>query len=414
MASSVKTNLNQKAKETDPLRLGKVSAFIHDLRAEEGREGAASDALSQIAHQLESDRLLADLFFQSFTAQPDEWTIRQLLRLQMEISEKGVQKIIRRALYQLRQKGFKVQFHEEKTEGNKGSILKEIPPVPMEGHISEYDGSGSRMAALLLPQPQGGRIFTFALIGSQGGLEEVRAMETSKKEARRLLREMEEGVGQPFLAADAGHLAFLIKEAHQQGSKLSAEDEKVFEAVMGFIEKAGEVRPFPLGTTLFSEQAPDSGEFPDPSVLSLIPEVFYFSLNPGKSGPFLEEIKGVKEGVLILSEAQKRDQIQEIVRKAVRELFPKEEIERLKRFLEEAAYLYYLKNQRTQAVSLFQTASSLKPEEDKSSGKENPFLSWLVGKSLLPEETEKAAEEAAPEKRSEGGIILPSWVRSET
>ena len=58
-------------------------------------------------------------------------------------------------------------------------------------------------------------------------------------------------------------------------------------------------------------------------------------------------------------------------------------------------------------------AKTLDEEKEPQLGKENPLLSWLMETVLLAEEAGKTPIEKQKEQTTPGGIILPSWVRTE-
>jgi hypothetical protein len=102
-----------------------------------------------------------------------------------------------------------------------------------------------------------------------------------------------------------------------------------------------------------------------------------------------------------------------IVDRAVRELFPPQKRASLQRYLEEAAYLYYLKGKREEAENLFYWAVTLDQEKESRPGKENPLLLWLMETAflVLRESPGENPMSELGEQETEGGIIIPSWVK---
>ncbi len=105
-------------------------------------------------------------------------------------------------------------------------------------------------------------------------------------------------------------------------------------------------------------------------------------------------------------------QVHEIVLRASREIFKGQGRTGLVRYLEEAAYLYYLKGQLEEAKVLFYAAHFLNNQGEKTETEENPLLIRLVETALLGEESlENEGSQDEDSERSEGGIIIPPWIK---
>ncbi|MBA4395314.1 MAG: hypothetical protein C0407_17320 [Desulfobacca sp.] len=117
------------------------------------------------------------------------------------------------------------------------------------------------------------------------------------------------------------------------------------------------------------------------------------------------------EGVLVLSREQKRERLQAIVRKAAEAIFRSEESQNLARYLEEVAYIYYLKAQMEVAQVLFAGALSLSGQPGAAA---NPLLIFFVEKTLLSDKNEDFGPLENPKTEiSPGGIIIPPWINRE-
>ena len=128
--------------------------------------------------------------------------------------------------------------------------------------------------------------------------------------------------------------------------------------------------------------------------------------------PFQKSLRQVQEAILIISPSQKRQQIGEILIQGSRDIFKGQEREDLVRYLEELAYLYYLKDQIEEAKLLFSAALFLAKEGERATFQDNPFLIWLVEKALSIEKImeDDNGQDPVPEI-TQGGIIIPPWVK---
>ena len=83
----------------------------------------------------------------------------------------------------------------------------------------------------------------------------------------------------------------------------------------------------------------------------------------------------------------------------------------LGRHLEEIAYLYWLKSEPEPARALFSAAARLESETSDREGRGNPLLGWLIEKEFQEIEEKMGGPAVESETRTEGGLILPHWVK---
>ena len=86
-------------------------------------------------------------------------------------------------------------------------------------------------------------------------------------------------------------------------------------------------------------------------------------------------------------------------------------MENFRRHLEEIAYLYWLKSEPELALVLFSASVRLENETSDRERPESPLLVWLIEKEFQEIEEKKSGPAVAPETRTEGGLILPHWVK---
>jgi hypothetical protein len=409
MKPRAKREFKEKRKIRDSDLKERANNLISSLNKGENSAENYRIKILEVARELEAQSDLAGFFFEEIATRPQSEIIEPVLELHKAIQGKAVRKMLKRVFYQLQQRGIDIPF-EESAQDSRG-ILREVVLATALGYTSGFDGTGGRMVALLIPKLQGGRILLVSLINGAGGLEDLRVMETSKKEARQVIGDLEGGAGERFLEAEAGQLTFLIKEAYGRNSKPDRESEKVYETVMNYISRTGEIREEPIIREIFSAEKVPEGWFPDLNRMSSIPEFHFFLFNEDRLKGWREEITRLQGSVLVLSEVQKREQMQDVLRKAVEDLTQNGEQERLRRYLEEVAYLYHLKGQAEEAKVLYLGAASLDEEADQEAGKTSPLLAWLAEKALMPVDMAEGAIQEPAEKRTEAGIILPSWVK---
>jgi hypothetical protein len=394
-----------------PQLLEKTETYLNQLLTAKESDPEAMEMINRVARELDENPSLAEIFLKKVTALPGDFFPWFLSDLNRRIQSKPVQKGIKRALYLLKQKGIEPPLSADQQKKHGEGILKNIEPFQASGYLSEFDGLKNQMIGLLIPKPTKGRLFVFALIGSNG-LESLQALEVSKKEVRDILANLEDQAGHSFFLADFSHAVFVLKEAHDRQSKLSIEEEGVYSGIISFLEGKKMIGQSPVIRSLMNMK---KSPLPSSDIQKLlqVPEIFYLLPEPGAMGPHLQAVQEVRTGLLILNEIQKRERLLAIVDRAVQELFPRQERAHLRRYLEEVAYLYYLKKQPDQAGTLFYWANTMDEENGSRPGEANPLLLWLMETVLLTEKAERTPTAEQKEQITEGGIILPSWVRTE-
>ncbi len=391
----------------------KIENPLRSLLAAETSATFEPELISNLAETLDENPALADFFFEKLLARPSDTIARLLFELADRLTSKSVQKGIKRTLYRLKQRGIDISpARNDKGEKAGQGILKETVSAQVSGYLSEFDEVRNRMLALIVPQVSKGKLFAFALINPERGLESLTALAVSKKEAKGLLQDLEEQAGHSFLSADPGQAALILKEAHDRRSNLSKEDEDIYAHIINLLTSLKKVRQAPIIRSLFPVEEPLLEIPPDWERLTRIKEVAYYLPKAEDLEPYQKALGQVQEAILIISPSQKRQQIQDIIVQGSRDIFKGQEGEDLVRYLEELAYLYYLKGQIEEARLLFSEAFSLAKEGERATPEGNPFLIWLVEKALsLDKIMEDGNDQGPTPERTPGGIIIPPWVK---
>jgi hypothetical protein len=123
-------------------------------------------------------------------------------------------------------------------------------------------------------------------------------------------------------------------------------------------------------------------------------------IDPEKIKPLVEDIQKVKESRILVSDAQKTDQINEAKRKTTREIFSEDKRLLMKWRLEEMAYFFFKLGEEEMARLSLATADSF--EEKDSPLLTNPFLEAIMERSLA------IHMQAAQETQESGGAAVDS------
>ncbi len=348
---------------------------------------------------------LAQAFVESLPTQDPE-AISALLTVREAFHQKNVQKAVRRTIFKFKQRGIS---HPD-LEPEKG------PPVPARrlevadpsAFLGPIDGGGNRGVLLILPQIPKGVEVGMGAVSDELGFIQFFVGRYSKKQ----LKEIKEIFFSSFnhaVETPISHAATLLEKAY------SKSEEGLNELSRGYLQ----LRPWILENVSLLEH---------PAVYDLIPldNISKASLTPSqidkllshelmktwiidkeKIKPLMEDIHNVKESRILVSDAQKTDQINEAKRKATSEIFSEDKRLLVKWRLEEMAYLFFKMNEEEMARLSLATAQSL--DERDSPLLINPFLAAMMERSLAYH------MQAAPEaQKSEGAsgdasskIIIP-------
>jgi len=326
MPKAVKSLLPPHGSSLD-LELGRrMEGYGNNLSGIGESEAFEPKNIKALTEDLDGNPGMVELFLEKIMAKPGLSTVRLLVTLNDQVTSKSVRKGIKRALYLLKQKGLAIPLtRENKDQGASTGILREMAPAQVSGYLSEFDESRSRMLALLLPKGTQGKLFVFALIDSEGELESLNALEVNNKESKRILEDLGVQAGHSFLKADPGQVAYIMKEAHDRRSHLSKEDESLWTLILNLLNGYKAVGHSPIIRSLFHSDQAVGRIFFDVNRLMGIPEMAYYLLRPEEIEPFRKSVQEVQEGILIISQDQKIERIQDIVWKAAEAVFQGEE-----------------------------------------------------------------------------------------
>ncbi len=410
MPGRFKRQKTKEGKRKDPAIQGKVDLFFQRLETIRGKTENLPGLSKELLPDLEADPTLAEAFLSQGTAQKDELTALFLSLLKDRTGSGALRRRIKGALYQLSQRGLEVPEWADNQEAGP-AILRQTESLPLECTVSDFDPLGSRMLTLVIPRVPQGRILVFALANWDQGLEDLTALEVSKKQVKPLLEESRETSGYAFYPADPNQVVFLLREAYDRSPALKAEDKKVYSVLMNYLETMGPFITRPIISDLISREEQENIGIGDWESLKSIPELMAFQLPSDRLSSCAQKLGEITSSPLVLNAGQQKERLQTVLQAAAADFFTPARVENLRRHLEEIAYLYWLKSELEPARILFSAAVRMESETLDPKERENPFLGWLIEKEF--QEIEEVAGQPAveAETRTEGGLILPHWVK---
>ena len=410
MPGRFKRQKSKEGKRKDPAFQGKVDYFLQRLETIRGETDSLPGLIKEILPDLEADPALAEAFLLQTTAQKDEPMALFLSRLKDQTGSSALRRRIKGALYQLSQQGLEVPG-EVKIQKTGPAILRQSESLPLECYLSDFDPLGSRMLTLVIPRVPQGRILVFALANWDQGLEDLTALEVSKKQVKPLMEESQETSGYAFYPADPNQVVFLLREAYTRSPTVKAEDKKVYSVLMNYLETMGPFTTRPIIRDLIPIDEQENQAGGDWESLKSIPELMAFQLPSDRLSSCARKLEEIKSSPLVLNAGQQKERLQAVIQQAAADFFTPTRVENLHRHLEEIAYLYRLKSEPELSRALFSAAARLESETLDPPGQESPLLTWLIEKEFQEIEEEQGGPAVESETRTEGGLILPHWVK---
>lgn len=360
---------------------------------------------TKIGEQIQSPEVAQALLKKIPPEHPN--TVPILVSIREAFDQKGVQKEIKRALFKLERKG--VQIPEADQPEKTPFLMKRTESAEPNIHVGPVDGSGGRVLFMALPRIPKGYDIGMGLVNDEEGFLEFVSGTYSKKQMKEVKALFFEQVS-PLVETSLSHAATILEGIHgQEGSGR-------VDATNNYLQ----LRPLILDKTSLLER-PAIYDFIPPE--ELLQESFTDSriqklLNhklletwvvpPEDIRPLMEEIQKTEESPIFISEAQKAARINELIEKALDELYPESKRALLKNRLEETAYVFFkLEEEEYARLSL---AAALSLDKKDSILGVNPFVKALLQRTLdlffksikeMAQPKEETEEEDSPK------LILP-------
>jgi hypothetical protein len=243
----------------------------------------------------------------------------------------------------------------------------------------------------LLKQRRGGGIARlWGLLADSEGLINVALSELSRRELRAERAEMERRAGVTMVEGDA-HLAdYLLCEAFRRTP--ADKRSQVGNFLTLRTEIVGSPPPTEIVHPIYAEMASALEHEPPPDLLKE-PEIAAWKFPPAEVKPCVDEIKSIRESVLVLNRVQQDERINTIVERAVGELLRGGRAAAMRRRFEDIAYYMARSGRREAAGWAAAAAARLRDGADAS---RIPFFQALIRAQLgavFAEEQEREREE---------------------
>jgi hypothetical protein len=310
---------------------------------------------------------------------PTERMAKLLQSLLGSLSDKQIQRGIRRSLYRIEQQG--VTILAEPGRAQAASVLR--PPVEdvPRGFISAIDGDGGQVVLLTIPRKPKGLYLLQGIVNDTRGLVEFSRVETTKKGFREFHQSIKERGQLTVVEVDPGYCRFRLEEAvdamEQAGKSVPPE----YVTSKRDLQRLEPVQTLPVSPFLNEEEIANNPRLRSSSsdLFQIEPFSSWF-LPREEVQQYADLVEEAEESRLVLNPAQKEARLQETYQKALVELFSEEKRGVFSRRLEEMAYVLLESGLEEKAkVAL---AASLDLRFDLNLLEPNPFLLGMVTRSI--------------------------------
>jgi hypothetical protein len=305
---------------------------------------------------------------------------------------KDLQKAIRRALYRLKTRG--VETANVPQPGLRKSVF-EVPKLPVVAALaSQIDFDGNRALYIARRRPFSGLILVTLIVSDRRGIINCHALPTTKKELSHILAEIRADERFTHIDLPPTYAQQLVEESYQRnlttGTPLPPEFQSVHDLIgtpeirweqapIYQLINVEDIRGQPALVTL-SARLLDLKEFQGWSLPSNVVQ------------PYRDEVRRAAESPLIVSPALQQERVEEMLKRAMREIFDVEEVSRYRRRLEEMAYVLWQTQRPDDASRAVAGALALQGEQVDPAG--HPFLRALFRRSVEMAETSEQEDQS--------------------
>ena len=321
---------------------------------------------------------LAQAFIERLPTQDSE-AFPALLAVREAFPEKKVQKAIKKTIFKFKQKG--ISHPDLEPEKGPAALVKRLDVADPSAYIGPVDGTGSRGILLILPQIPKGVEVGMGAVSDELGFIQFFVGRYSKKQLKEI-REIFFSSFDHAVETPISHAVTILERAYSKNK------EGLNESSRGYLQ----LRPWILENVSLLKQSavydlipPDSiskGSLTRSQIERLLDHELMktWIIDPDRLKPLTEDIQKVKESRILVSDAQKTDQINEARGKAIGEIYSEDKRLLMKWRLEEMAYFFFkLEEEEMARLSL---VAALSLDEKDSPLLINPFLDAIMERSL--------------------------------
>ncbi len=311
----------------------------------------------------------------------DQSAIPLLAALSERFNDKPARKAVKRGMFRLMKKGISIGELQKDKESST-TILK--PPLIEKPvcHIGPImDMAGFRAILMLVSSGGKGQRVGMGLVSNEKGINDFLYVTSSKKKLQEIKGDISQQAG-PLVETSISHVATILEEAYQQHIRLHPDAPEHYLALRPWLLENAPLLDRPVVYNVMSKESVSDIILTESLLNKLFQHKFmeFWLIDFERIKPFIEKIHNVEESSIILTDAQKSEQIRQIKEKCVKELFPEHTTARLKRRFEEMAYVFHNLNEND--FSNLSLAAAWGMDEKNTLCNVNPVTEFLCNRSI--------------------------------
>ena len=338
----------------------------------------------------------------------NEFPVPLLLALDEAFKDKKVHKLVKRILFKLKQKGVPIdESFPQRASHN--TILTRTQKEEPAAYIGPIAGTiGSRAVLIVLQSAVKGYQAGIGLVSEAEGILQFLYGPFSKKRLKEIKGSLSQEAG-PLVETSLSHAATILEIAYRRHMEVHSDAPSQYPDLRPRLLESVTILDRPIIYDFVSE-IPGDGTLSDSQLGKLfahnLMESWLIDFEDLK--PFMEDILKVEGSPIVLSDAQKADQIRQVKDKSIEELFPGPRRALLKHNLEEMAYFFSKLDQDEYSRVALTAARNL--DEEDTILRKNMVIEFLLERSMqyyMDLAGEEHVEGEAMEPDDSPRIILP-------
>jgi hypothetical protein len=325
-----------------------------------------------------------------------------LLGLRSSFDEKNVVKAIKKAVFRLKQKG--VVLPEE--QDAEPPVLKAYRQTEAEvsAYLGPIDGTGSRPVFVSVPQMPAGVDVAIGVVNDEQGIIEFAFTRYSKKRMKEI-KDLFFSKLPNMVQTTLSHAADVLERAYNAKAPGVSDSARAYLHFRPWLREHTSMIERPEAYRLLPPEAVSSDLLTESQLQRLFEHELMATwiIDLRSLRPLIEEIRKAEESRIFISEGQRLEHIHRIKYEGIPKIFSEARKQSLKYRLEEMAYVFLKSGEENLGRLCLAAAVSL--SEKESPIKVNPFMQFLLERSLAYYLKSSTRPEKASDRQSERLIV---------
>jgi len=333
-----KQNKAKKKSTSDPSISASEEALVCNL-VREFRNIDPAEIASRV-----TDLHIAKILIERLPAD-DEQSIPLMIALVKAFDNKQVRKAVKKVLFKLERRGVHVgELYPEDTPSL--NVLTQVPkekPVAYIGPVLNL--LGTRAVMIVMQRDLKAQHVGAGIVSDENGMSQFIYGMFSKKQ----IREIKGSISEDSLLMETSlsHAATILEASYQSHLKLHSDAQAEYLELRPWLFENASLLDRPVVYDFMSQESVIDRSLTYSNVKKLFEHDLMqtWRIDYEDISPFMEEIIGIGESPIFLSESQKADRAGQIKEKCAEALFPASKRALMKHRLEEMAYIFFKQGQ---------------------------------------------------------------------